>query len=293
LQNDWYRNAAGGPNYDSPAGSTKTNDFWATDANIKNSISSGGECGVGFKMLPTATATAAKPWYSFASGLVTVVVYSTEHNLTIGSEQWLWLQTTLAGISRVKTPFVIATGHRSSYVNSPFASDTTTWAGDGQVMTYLRANVEPLFRYYKVTLHYSGHTHMTSRNCASFAGACAQNATLKSNVWTYTMPGAASSTPWSTVYYQMGAAGANLDAAPPTFAAFTSWQSAASAYMLVTASSSTTLDVSIIDTAGSVLDKSSIVQEAFVAPAGSGVAGAGASVWSLVFALVVALVGSY
>ena len=81
----------------------------------------------------------------------------------------------------------MSTGHRSAYVDSATPGTASTWAGDLNVMQYQWANIEQLFRDYRVNLHYSGHTHVTQRHCASFQGACMQNATLSSDSgrWTY------------------------------------------------------------------------------------------------------------
>jgi hypothetical protein len=153
-----------------------------------------------------------------------------------------------------------------------------SWAGDGAVMTYLHDNVDPLFSTYNVSIHYSGHTHVTQRHCASARGACLQNSTLGvDGVNQYYAPPA-------TVYFTLGNAGANADRAFTWGSTFTAWQSSAFAYASVTVANRTHLEVRIADAAtGVVLDTSRIVVPRQATPAGgsgssSGATGAAASV---------------
>lgn len=46
-------------------------------------------------------------WYSFNFGNVHVIQMSSEHDYTIGSEQYLWIEQDLKGVDRGETPFVV------------------------------------------------------------------------------------------------------------------------------------------------------------------------------------------
>jgi len=124
---------------------------------------SGGECGVPTQVLlpMPAPASAAKPWYAHAAGPVQVVVVSTEHDFTRGSEQWGWLQATLAAVDRAATPWLIVSLHRPMYVDSNFGAYVPT--GDIMVMNLLQEHVEPLTHAAKVSLIVAGHNHRWER----------------------------------------------------------------------------------------------------------------------------------
>jgi hypothetical protein len=261
---DWMR----GAQFDGPGGSTRTCDFWATNANPANSISSGGECGLAFKLLPCGGATPAAPWYSFAAGPVAVVVISSEHNVSAGSAQHAWLVAALAAVDRARTPWLITTTHRSAYVGS--SAPDAGWASDAQVMAYLREALEPLFDAYAVSMHFSGHTHVTQRHCASRAGACvaAASASPVDGAAEYVLPPA-------TVYYSLGNGGATSSGSAA--APFLLWRTPEFGYAVVTARSSTVLEIAIMDPlTGGVLDLSRIVQAPWPRGGGAGAAAAGA-----------------
>jgi hypothetical protein len=69
---------------------------------------SGGECGwATTTMLPMpAPAENDKPWWSYEVGLIHFVGMSTEHDYTVGSEQYLWLEADLAAVDRTGTTFI-------------------------------------------------------------------------------------------------------------------------------------------------------------------------------------------
>ena len=60
------------------------------------------------------------PWWSYEVGLIHFVGISTEHNYTIGSDQWLWLEKDLKSVNREVTPWIIFGGHRAMYLNSNY-----------------------------------------------------------------------------------------------------------------------------------------------------------------------------
>lgn len=227
-----------------------------------NSISSGGECGSAFKTWPQPGATAAAPWYSWSSGLVTVVVWSSEHSFVTGSIQWLWLNATLASINRALTPWVIVTAHRSAYVDS--ANPSLSWAGDLLVSQMMWQHIDPLLLAYGVQVHYGGHTHVTQRHCAVFQGQCIQNSTRDAAaVNVYRNPNA-------TVFYTLGNAGANSDTAFSGNTNYTAWQSSQQGYATVTVLGRTALEIRVLSVVtGEVLDTARIINGEYNPPSSS------------------------
>ena len=81
---------------------------------------SGGECSiVSLAMFPQPfPAIPNEPWYSYEIGLIHFLAMSTEHNFTIGSPQYLFLEADLLSVNRDITPWIVFVGHRSLYVDS-------------------------------------------------------------------------------------------------------------------------------------------------------------------------------
>ena len=75
---------------------------WPHSDSFYHGTDSGGECGIlTTTLLPLpAPATTAKPWWSNDIGIIHFVGMSTEHDFRIGSEQYQWLDTDLAGVDR-------------------------------------------------------------------------------------------------------------------------------------------------------------------------------------------------
>lgn len=85
---------------------------------------SGGECGVPTeRYFITPRKSEGQPWYSLNMGSVHVLFMSTEHNFTVGSDQWKFLQGDLASVDRTVTPWVIFAGHRPMYVTTLLPSE--------------------------------------------------------------------------------------------------------------------------------------------------------------------------
>jgi hypothetical protein len=102
-----------------------------------------------------APASAARPYYAYASGPVFLVVFSSEHDFSTGSTQLLWLERTLAAVNRTQTPFLIVSSHRPMYINSNFGD---SWPnGDVNVMNIMQQFVEPLTQKYQVWRLCSAH----------------------------------------------------------------------------------------------------------------------------------------
>ncbi|OQS04539.1 calcineurin-like phosphoesterase [Thraustotheca clavata] len=111
-------------------------------------------------------------WYSFEYGLATVIQMSSEHNFLPGSLQHSWLQATLAGIDRTRTPWIILTAHRMMYTTQMGEEE------DLRVSLHFRAAVEPLLQQYKVNLVLTGHQHSYERSCPVYQGKCVENGTV-------------------------------------------------------------------------------------------------------------------
>ena len=90
---------------------------WLTNSFFENT-DSGGECGIPYyRRFPMPRKSDTTPYYSFDYGLVHFVVFSTEHNFTVGSPQHLWVEEDLRSVDRTRTPWLIVTGHRPAYVD--------------------------------------------------------------------------------------------------------------------------------------------------------------------------------
>jgi hypothetical protein len=169
---------------------------------------SGGECGVSAtKLLPMpAPATTDKPWWSYDVGLIHFVGMSTEHDYTIGSEQYLWMEADLASVNRSKTPWIIFGGHRAMYLNSNYVDGVTS---DGVVMDNLIANVEPLIWKYRVNVAFWGHNHVVQRQAAVLNKTVIQRSEQIYEPGS-TVPTAYHDDPQATVHMVIGTAGAKF-----------------------------------------------------------------------------------
>lgn len=101
-------------------------------------------------------ANVSAPYYLFASGPVSLIVLSSEHDFTLGSAQWKWLSHALATINRTLTPWIIVTLHRQPYMDT-ILPDTFNFTGK------FAAYVEPLLLQYRVNLVLMGHAHKWER----------------------------------------------------------------------------------------------------------------------------------
>ena len=257
----WYY----GSQYNSPSNKTTSGSYWNSAKSPGDSISSGGECGVAWRLLPTASATPAAPWYAFRAGLTTLIAFSSEHDLAPGSPQHSWLEATLKSVDRSATPWVVVFGHRSVYVKPSAKSEPNGWpysdakrAGDANVMQVFQASLEPLLAAYGVDVVYGGHTHVTQRMCASYRGKCetpsARNA--DDGFEEYAQPR-------FPVYFVLGSAGANFDiTSPANPPPFLDWDAQAFAIGKIVVRNASILEVEIIDVrTGATIDRSRIVKD--------------------------------
>ena len=76
---------------------------------------SGGECSVPMYnrfMMPESEGSNAIYWYDFTYANVHTIMLSSEHNMTTGSRQYQFLESSLKSVDRSKTPWVIVEFHR-------------------------------------------------------------------------------------------------------------------------------------------------------------------------------------
>lgn len=194
---------------------------------------SGGECGVPeLKFIPMpAPASTNKPWWSYDIGIIHFVGMSTEHNYTIGSEQYHFIENDLKSVNRTKTPWIIFSGHRPFYVDSDsccqhYDDDNCSQCllgTDISDMQQLQANIEPLLHKYQVNLGFSGHFHDMERQSAVYQNQVVQAAQMimidgqevayhpnpKATVWMVVGSGGNGPSlvskmyPWSEKYFDM------------------------------------------------------------------------------------------
>nr|POE81098.1 putative inactive purple acid phosphatase 27 [Quercus suber] len=134
---------------------------------------SGGECGVAYETyFPMPTSAKDKPWYSIEQARIHFTIISTEHDWSVNSEQYLWMEEDMGSVNRSKTPWLIFMGHRPMYTSSN--ADTSV---DPQFVNA----VEPLLLQYKVDLVLFGHVHNYERTCAVYQGKCKAMPTKDAN----------------------------------------------------------------------------------------------------------------
>ncbi|EFJ46276.1 hypothetical protein VOLCADRAFT_105635 [Volvox carteri f. nagariensis] len=131
---------------------------------------SGGECGVAYeRRFPMPYPGKDKQWYAFAYGPIFFILYSTEHPVGPGSEQYEFIVQALRGVDRRRTPWLVVAGHRPIYV----ASTNANWPdGDQPVSELLRDALEDLFLEHAVDMTLQGHHHSYQRTCPLYRGVC-------------------------------------------------------------------------------------------------------------------------
>ncbi len=130
---------------------------------------SGGECGVPtskrFKM-PNGTNDNDRPelhsngvfWYLYDYGLVRTIVVSSEHDLSEGSIQHIWLEHILFNTNRTITPWVIVELHRPLY-----EMEEALFPNPQNIGIAMRYEFEDLLHDYNVDIVFSGHFHTYHR----------------------------------------------------------------------------------------------------------------------------------
>eukprot|EP00047_Mylnosiga_fluctuans_P004384 m.234239 g.234239 ORF g.234239 m.234239 type:complete len:587 (-) comp12634_c0_seq1:55-1815(-) len=152
---------------DSPNDASFDPTWWNNGATASN-----GECGTPvFYRFSAPSNGNSVFWYAFEYGNVFVVQLSSEHNFTTGSAEWNWLQATLAGVDRARTPWVVVTLHRPIYTTQMCET------GDYVVSLHLRRALDPLFERYNVNVVLVAHTHSYERTCPLRGGVCVADGT--------------------------------------------------------------------------------------------------------------------
>jgi hypothetical protein len=233
---------------------------WLNSASLYSNTDSGGECGV---MTTThipmpSPATLNEPWWSYEVGLIHFIGMSTEHNYTIGSKQYLWLEHDLINIDRVKTPWVIFGGHRAMYLNSNYGGTETS---DQTVMALMIENLEPLLFKYRVNIGFYGHNHAVQRHASVLNSVVIQHAEEKYN--NEFKPVYWHNDPQATVHFVVGTGGADFTKnslnPPPDWNELTFYRWG---YAKVTAFNSTNLYWEWIDSSNDdVIDRVMMVQD--------------------------------
>lgn len=105
IGNHEYDHTTGGLNDPSGAEGTGFHPDWGNYGNDSH-----GECSVPmYHRFYTPQNGNDLYWYSFKFGNVHVVQMSSEHDYTVGSEQYHWLEQNLKNVDRSQTPFVVRT----------------------------------------------------------------------------------------------------------------------------------------------------------------------------------------
>jgi hypothetical protein len=224
-----------------------------------NGTDSGGECTVvtGTLLPLPAPATFTAPYWSYDIGIIHFIGMSTEHNFTIGSSQYHWLENDLKAVNRSLTPWVLFTGHRPMYADSNYCCQK---GSDVNVMVALQANIEYLLYKYQVNLAFSGHFHDLERQSAIY-----QNKTVQASKRVVTTDGEVVhyyDSPNATVWMLIGSAGNGPDYVDRNY----SWSEAAwdntFGYAIVSAINATTLSWKLINSKNNaVLDQVVITQD--------------------------------
>ncbi|XP_067651531.1 uncharacterized protein [Haliotis asinina] len=156
--------------------------------------------------MPYEESGSASPfWYSFDYMGIHFVAYSTEHDFSPNSTQYLWMEQDLkkANQNRENVPWIMVFGHRPLYCTSIVCIERC----DIEAPRY-RANIEDLLYYQNVDIYMSGHNHQYERSYPVYKKRIAQKDYTNS---------------LSPVYIVNGAAG-NPELNDPTFMPFVKWR---------------------------------------------------------------------
>lgn len=244
-------------------------DWPGTATNPGYGDSSGGECGViSTTLLPQpAPASLNMPYWSYDIGLIHFVGMSTEHNYTIGSPQYNWIENDLKSVNRSITPWIVFSGHRPMYVSSShccegyFDDDCVECAPgtDVSVMVELQDNIEPLLYKYQVNLAFAGHFHDLQRQSAVY-----QNQVVKASTNRY-IDGkqvAFYDNPNATVWMLVGSAGNGPSYADYNYTWSEKYWDNVWGYAIITAVNSTYMTWQLINSANNaILDRVAITQD--------------------------------
>lgn len=176
---------------------------------------SNGECGVptSKRFVMPANGNGVY-WYSYDYGLVHTIMLSSEHDISPGSEQYLWLEMNLSSVNRTLTPWVILEAHRPMYMIEDIAPNT-------QIGIHMRQHFEELLQRYHVDLYLAGHYHAYFRSCPGLYKSRCNNGGL--------------------THITIGTAGAELDSVPLLRKPWSAYFSAEWGYGRITVANATAL----------------------------------------------------
>ena len=173
VGNHEYDHMSGGGSGKDPSQYVTTDSgFMPVWGNFAND--SGGECGVPtskrFTMPAGSIDNDEKPelqnngvfWYWYDYGLVRTIVVSSEHDLSEGSIQHVWLEHVLFNTNRTITPWVIVELHRPLY-----EMEEALFPNPQNIGIAMRYEFEDLLHDYKVDIVFSGHFHTYHRTYVS------------------------------------------------------------------------------------------------------------------------------
>ncbi|CAF0728269.1 unnamed protein product [Didymodactylos carnosus] len=132
---------------------------------------SGGECAVPIVHRFSMPDNGNGPfWYSFNLGSVHILMFSTEHNFTRASDQYLWIENDLRSVDRAVTPWIITASHRPMYASETDEADL--------IKLMLQLYLEPLLYKYQVDINIFAHKHSYERSCQMYRNECNPNGTV-------------------------------------------------------------------------------------------------------------------
>lgn len=154
VGNHEYDHTSGGENGKDPSGLNSSHGFMPAWGNMGDD--SGGECGVPTAKrftVPASNGSNGVFWYSHEYASVHTAFISSEHNLTKGSPQYIWLEADLRSVNRTRTPWLVVESHRPLYESEAYFDQAAVCVG-------MRYQIEDLLKENNVDLVLAGHYHM-------------------------------------------------------------------------------------------------------------------------------------
>ena len=161
-----YDHIGGGGYSKDPSGEVTVDGYRPQWGNFHND--SGGECGVPIStrfQMPRSKVAGSNGvfWYSYDFATVHTTVISSEHDLSPGSRQYIWLEEDLKSVNRTQTPWLVVESHRALYDRG--GENGTWWQPNHVVGREMRNSIEPLLKQYEVDVVFAGHYHEYHRTC--------------------------------------------------------------------------------------------------------------------------------
>jgi len=115
--------------------------------------------------MPDSSLSNAIYWYDFNYGSVHTIMMSSEHNITVGSPQYTFLEDSLKNVDRSVTPWVIVEMHRPMYNNEAYLSDYEVAVGmqgefEDLLVQYVRERSENI--HFVLIYSSLSHSHQPS-----------------------------------------------------------------------------------------------------------------------------------